>query len=801
MRKIVLLLLSFYSFVSIGQNIKDLSKVNIDKLSDQQVGAYWKKVQQEGKTLQELEVLARMNGVSQLQIDKLRNRILRLQSSTRTNNQKVLPIDNTVGLQQGNIFEEEILTDSTEEKRAKVFGYDFFQNQKISFTPNMNMPTPTNYIISAGDVLLVEVWGATDNSASYKVDNQGFINVNNVGKVRVGGVTFEEAKAKVNSALKRIYAGIAAPTGSYNKVYTGVSLAEVRTISVNVIGEVRAPGSYSISGLSTLLSALYASGGPTENGSFRNIILMRDNRKIAEFDVYDFLLTGSQEGNVSLQEGDVVIVPPYSSAVEVEGEVKRPGVYQLRVGEKLTDLIQFFGGYAPNAYTETLIVERIEGFKRIVKEVKRSEQVSFEMKSGDKLKVHALSNVFQNKMSIAGAVYQPGNYAYREGITIFDLIERAAGVRQEAYLERGILFRTENRVDKQAINFSVKNVLDKTENFTLKANDSIFIYDKAAITNKQKLRIAGAVRNPQTFDFVKGLFVEDLIVMAGGFIEGADATQIEISRQLNDHEFKRVSELILVSFTDDLKVSSGNVELQPNDIVNVRYKKGYTEQAMISVEGQVLFPGVYTLINKQERISDVINRAGGFTPYAFVEGATLVREKDEIEQVQEEQLKELVEITTNEKAKIKTVTKKEFRVGINLKEIMANERSPQNIYLRAGDKILIPTLTQTVEVKGSVLSPSLIRYEKNKSARSYIRGAGGFSSEARKKSVYVMYANGAVKSVRNYLFFNSYPKITPGAIVIVPEKPQRQGMTTAETVSVTTALTTLAILIYNTFKK
>ena len=788
-------------------NLEQLAYINVDQLSDEQIQSFWEKAQAQGYSITDLETAARVKGVPVSQITKLRQRIMSLSTSVKKKT-TTTPSNKPTSSEQ-EIFgrtEKEYQRDSLQPiKKSRVFGYDFFQNPKISFAPTINVPTPESYIINTGDELLVEVWGAAESSTTQKVDNQGNIILPMAGKVHVGGLNFVEAKARINTALRKIYAGISAPEGSYAKVYTGVSIANIRTVKVNIIGEVEAPGTYSLSALSTVINALYASGGPTENGSFRNIQVVRGGKTIAHLDIYNFLLKGSQEGNINLNDQDVIIVPPYKNQVEVIGFVKREGIYEVKEGEKLSSLVDYFGGFKSNAYKDIMVVERIVGAKREVKEVPFSDAGKFAMQGGDKLLVHRLSDIYHNRISITGAVYQPGNYAYSEGMTVLDLIDKAAGVREEAYLNRAILFRSIDRVDKQSLNFSLKDLLEKKQTIALQPNDSLHIYGRDSLIAKPMVRIEGAVRKPQKFAYAKGLYPADLIIMAGGFIEGADQTQVQVARQLNDANFKTISKVYTVSLS---KEGGDSIALEPNDIVTVHYEKGYVPQQVVKIEGEVSFPGFYAILSKEERISSLIERSGGLAPYAYVEGATLVRKKDKNEKddkAQEKQLKKLKKtdkdltlIETKEEEKNPEAS--EYRVGINLKKIMENKNSYQDLVLKDGDVLIIPSEKQTVEVKGLVLAPSLVRYEKGKSTRSYINSAGGFSDNAQKKSVYVVYANGDVKGTSRFLFFRSYPKVAPGALVIVPEKPEKKSLSTTETVSVMTALTTLAILIYNAFK-
>lgn len=796
-------------------NIEQLAYINIDQISDEQIQAFWDKAQAQGYSLTDLETAAQVKGIPSSQISKLRQRIMTLSTSrvNKNNNSQTNKTSSNTQEVFGRTPINRAKDSLTLTEKNRLFGYDFFQNPKISFAPTINVPTPESYIINTGDELLIEVWGATENSTTQKVDNQGNIILPLAGKVHVGGLNFTEAKARINIALRRIYAGIAAPEGSYSKIYTGVSIANIRTVKVNIIGEVQAPGTYSISALSNVINALYASGGPTKNGSFRNIQVVRSGKTIATLDIYDFLLKGSQQGNINLIDQDVIIVPPYRNQVEVIGFVKREGLYEVKEGEKLSNLIDFFGGFTANAYKDNLVIERISGAKREVKEVAISEAEKFAIYGGDKLIVHKLSDIYHNKISITGAVYQPGNYAYKDGMTVLDLINKAAGIRDEAYLNRAILFRTLNRVDKQSVNFSLKDILEQKQTIPLQANDSLHIYGRDSLSLKYFVRIEGAVRKPQQVPFAKGMTPEDLIIIAGGFIEGADHSQVQVARQTNDTDFKIISNIQNIPLSENLE-GKQSIELEPYDIVTVRFQKGYTPQQIVKIEGEIAFPGSYAILSKEERISSLIERAGGFAPYAYIEGATLLRKKgqEKEDNAQEKQLKKLKKVdkelsiieteenTEDKKQKEKNDEKNEYRVGINLKRIMNNKNSYEDLILKEDDVLIIPSEKQTIEVKGLVLAPSLVRYERGKSTKSYINSAGGFSDNAQKRSVYVMYSNGDVKGTKKFLFFRSYPKVAPGAIVIVPEKPERKGMSATETVSITTAITTLAVLIYNTFK-
>lgn len=790
----------------------DVTSVNVDNLTDTQLQTAWARAQAQGYSIDQFVAMARARGMQEAQAMKLRQRLMQLGSATKSTTKGTSSTDKMrKPADEEDIFgysgNEPKDKDPQPEKKNEIFGMDFFKNPKISFTPNLNMATPENYQVGPGDELLVEVWGATEGNFKQKVDAEGNIFLNGVGRIHVAGLSFSEVKAKINSFLKRIYSGISAPDGSYAKIYTGVTITQVRTVKVNIIGEVMVPGTYSLSSLSTVLNALYACGGPSESGSFREISLVRGGKKIANFDIYDFLINGSEKGNLGLQDQDVIIVPPYKNRVWVEGQVKRKGFYEMLSTETLANLVSFFGGFTSDAFTNTLVLERIKEAKREVKEIDFSEISKLKMQNGDRLKVHAITNEYQNRLSIGGAVYQPGVYEYKEGMTALDLLNRANGVKKDASLNRGLIFRTENRVDYQTLSFSVKDLIENKHNITLKDNDSLYIFYKDSLQFKRFVKVEGAVNKPRELSYMENMTVEDAISLAGGLSNGADPSVIEVFRETNDGNFEKLSQAFKVSSNNELKSEGESMVLQPNDVVSVRYIKGFTPLQTVSVMGEVLYPGVYSIQSKNERISDLLERVGGFTPFAYKEGATLVRKKTEEGEIQQEDfLDELIsqESTSTESSKsLKKVAKKtnEYRIGIDVSKILKHKHSKYDLLLNEGDMLLIPSEKQTVEIRGEVLAPSMVRFQKGQSLRQYIDQAGGFSNRAKRRSIYVLYANGSIKSTRTSLFFKNYPELAPGAIIIVPSKPEKKEMSTGETIGIISAITTMGVLIYNVITK
>ncbi len=797
------LLVFFFCFTTIAsaQDLSQLKKLDVSKLTDSQVSLYWEAIQKKGYTMEQIDVLAKYQGVSSLKITEFKRRIQELSNANKNTKIKTSEGDllntDSFGL-KGN----EIPTDSIIEKDL-LFGYDFFNNPKVTFTPNINVAVPKNYQLGPGDELIIDLWGATEISYKGTINNQGAIKIEGVGFIYVSGLSIEKAEGKIKSRLKKKHAGIGAAISSYTKIYTNLNLSKIRTVQINIVGEVKVPGTYSLVSLSTVLNALYAAGGPTKQGTFRNIKLIRDEKTIAIFDIYNYLLSGSEKGNLKIQDQDVIIIGPYKNLVSVEGAVKRPGKYELKEGESLHNLIQFFGGFTSDAYTELLVVERVNGKQREVKEVQLKKASEFLVNAGDKFIVQEVADKFMNKVVITGEVYRPGNYEFKEGMTLENLLEKADGITDEAFLNRGVLVRFHDDTDKENIAFSVSEILKGSSNILLKSKDEIRIFHKEDLREKQIITIQGAVNTPQVLDFVKNLQIEDVIALSGGLTEGGDSKTINVSRRLKDGSFKTLSENFNLSSKGNLEINKGEpFYLQPFDIVNVRYLKGYANQKAVKVKGEVQFQGNYIISNKNERISDLIRRAGGLTSFAYVKGATLYRRKKTENDVKLlETLKAI-----NEKDSISNTTileKKSYKIGIELGKILKKGglRSRYDLILEEGDELLIPSEKQTIEVMGEVLSPSLVRFDKTKSLRNYISNSGGFSQKAKKGKIFVVYSNGEIKTVKNYFFFKTYPKIEPGSVIFVPAKAESKGrMSLQEILGITSAIGTMGLIIQSLTK-
>lgn len=780
-----------------AQNMQsEMSQIEVDDLSDKQVANYWDKIKKEGYTLEQALSIAKTRGMSEMQAQKLETRIRNIGNTDLNKKESEEKDEELVKKEDALSFGLTGEEKDKEEKKEKLFGYDFFNNPNISFTPNLNVATPENYIVGSGDILSVDLWGAAEANYQKKVNRQGAINIKGVGNIHLVGLPIKAARAKIKNYLKRIYSGIGASSNSYNKVNIAVSIKEVRNVQVSIVGEVEVPGSYSLSAFSTVLNSLYAAGGPTKNGTFRKIRLFRAGEKIADFDFYDFLINGSEAGNITVQDQDVIIIKAYEKLVTIEGAVKRPGLYEMKESETVADLLKYCSGFVSNAYKQNIIIERVSGIQKQIVEIPFKELSVEKLKDGDFIKINEIANEFSNRIIIAGAIFQPGNYEYEENLSIGALLKKAEGVTREAFLDRGIIVRTYDKTNKETISFSLRN---KNKNLFLRENDSIYIFNKEELKEKEFITINGAVNKADKFDFMRGMQVEDLIVLGGGLKDGADSNTIDVSRRLKDGSFETISKNFNLKAGENLQgTASNNFILQPFDIVSVRYLKGYTQQKTVFIKGEANFEGEYSIGAKNEKISDLINQAGGLTKFAYIEGAFLTRKNNDLEDEKQLEMisdfakKDTLSVTTDE-------VKKTFKIGINLKKILdykGVEDSKFDLILEEGDELFIPSERQTVKVEGEILSPSLVRYEKGKSFKHYIENSGGFSANAKKSRAYVIHANGDIKTTKRFLFFKSYPDVKPGSVILIPSKPENtKKISTQEIIAITTGLATLGVLV------
>lgn len=798
-----------------------MSQIKVDNLSDDQIRQLVAQMKKNNVTYSQIDGYAAQRGIPDTEVVKLKARITQLNldkelsaNNTKGNNNGLFDAD-TTGRQfndQGDTIyywreKYQQIKDKEdfekEQRRRKIFGTELFSNQNLTFEPNLRMATPPNYKIAAEDELIIDVYGYSEVQHTLKVSPDGYVRIPYLGPVFVNGLTMDEARTRITKQLSTIYGGI--KTGNTS---VQVSLGNIRSIQVTLIGEITRPGTYTLPSLATVANALYVSGGPNENGSFRSIDVVRNGKTIATFDLYDFLLHGDLTNNVVLQDQDIVKVNPYKMRVELLGEVKRPAIFEAREKETLQQVLEFAGGYTDNSFRDVIRALRVTSKAREFVNIPADSVASFRLRSGDKFYIDSVVNRFTNRVTIAGAVFHPGEYALEEKMTVGDLIKRADGVQEVAATARGVVRRLQEDFTPAFINFNVLDAIAGKSNLYLQREDSVVIFSKLAIREPYLVKIDGEINQPGYFSYGDSMQLEDLILMAGGLKDAASLKHVEISRRIRtggSYDSADIRMAITNQFDINADLSQNSAAagfaLQPFDEVMVRRSPSYNQQANVLLDGEVVYPGNYAINSKQERISDVIRRAGGLRPEASAEGALLLRKTFSNEQDSTFLLSKL-EVFNNkvrdsidvEKTRA-TVERNQQLLGIQLDEILAHPGSKYDLLLEEGDVIRIPKKLQTVQLFGEVYFPKKVRFDNSFSFRSYVRGAGGFTSEALRRRSYIVYANGEVKSTRKMLFFNSYPRVKPGAEIYVPAKPERKGMTAGAAAGLASAIASLALVV------
>ncbi len=806
------------SFSIICVNAQQLP-VNIDALTDQQLIQFVNQAQLAGLSEIELETKARERGLSNDQILKLKQRLLSLNllqgGAANNSNGDKQSTDPSSANSMGNLRNKVLIygpayKDSLS-RALRVFGADLFDNENLSFEPNLNIPTPRNYILGVNDQLLIEVFGYSEASFKLKVSPEGTIRVPGLGLIRVLGLTMEDAQKKIRHELTKIYSNIL--TG---KTSVQISLGQIRSIKVTIIGEIKKPGSYTLSSFATIANALYASGGPKDIGSFRKIELLRNGKLIASFDLYDFLLNGDLTKNLGLQDDDIIRVPAYEKRVIVKGAVKRPAIFELSKNENLDEALRYSGGFADIAFKEMIRVKRFASSNKEILSVRPVSFKSFPLLSGDSLIVDSLADVFSNRIMITGEVSYPGTYGSDNVKTLKDLLELSKP-KESAYMERGVIRRLKADYSPISIDFSPTSVLTGATNFNLQREDSIHIYSRAGLLEKYILQIDGEVNKPGEYAFADSMKVLDLIMKAQGFKDGASESSIEVSRRnrtnQNDSTNYSIVKRIDISQSNQINNPDLYFTLEPFDIVFVRKSPHYKEQISVSIEGEVKFPGRYSVISKDEKLTDLIKRAGGLKSEAYTEGALLIRNtfqgrtpadtalfKNKLNilatqsNVNKDNEVKVNGQDTAKNSKFKeSLADQQKPVGIRLPDALQDEKSIFNLLLEEGDVLKIPKRIQTVQSFGSVYVPQKIVYRDGLNLKDIVRESGGFTKDAIKKRSYIVYANGEVaSSSKVLLFFNTYPKVKPGAEIFVPAKDSKKGLSTAEFIGIASGIASVA---------
>ncbi len=772
--------------------MKDWSGVKVDRFSDDELLKYKDYMQSLGLTEAQAEQIAIQRGLPSSEVLKLKTRLAGLQAGVKQPG-KSRPVNRSSDSLD---IDKPMPGEATAKKREiTVFGSELFNTRSEMFEPNLRIPTPTNYVLGPDDELSIDVYGYQETNPRLTVSPEGNINIPNVGYVYVNGLTVEQATKRIRAKMiANGYASIGAGTSA-----VAVSLSKVRTIKITVVGEVRRPGSYSISSLSTFFNALYTSGGPTEKGSLRSIELIRNNKVVQKLDVYDFLLRGDQSHNVRLYDQDIIRIPVAKVQATIKGEVNRPAIYEVLPTETLNDVFEFAGGFTSRAYTANIHILQYTDRERKIKDVRKDLLATYKPGNGDEVEVGRILERYTNRVSISGAVFRPGKYELQPSMTLSQLIKNADGVKEDAFIERALLFRINEDLTKQSFSFNVKNVLNGQEtDIKLKKDDSVAVSSIKEFRQEYTITVDGEVKKPSVYPYYEGITLKDVLLQTGGFTDAAATQHIEIARRINsdiDSVSKTIAQVIEIGTEADLGAKGKDVILQPWDVIIVRSKPGYQSQTIVKLEGEVLHPGAYVLSSKEERISDLIKRAGGLTQQADKTGANITRINTSALQADIERVGRIKKSRdTSDAQLLDDITRPTVKLGLNLNKILAEPYSLEDAILQEGDIITVPKQRNVVKVNGEVMFPTEVVYKEGAGMDYYIDKAGGFTENARKSKVYVLNSNGSAAKTSKFLFFKSYPNVAPGSEILVPRIPEKKngGLSTAEWVAIASGLTSLA---------
>jgi protein involved in polysaccharide export with SLBB domain len=796
-RPVLLVILFLSSVVASAQVITDVSQIKVSQISDAQLKQYLQQATDRGLTDQQIEAELLRRGMPASELDELRLRVQKIRQSDGA----TVSADTTTSSYSGStggkrLYSRQPLQSDllfSDKKTSRIFGAELFSKAGLSFEPDMRMATPKDYVIGPDDQLILNVYGVNLSQQNLRVSPEGTVNVKYAGIVSVGGLTIEGAAALLRSRLSRFY-----PSLANGQTKLELSLGNIKSIQVILIGAITRPGTYTLPSLATLFNALYVSGGPTENGSLRNIELIRNNKVIAVADLYDFLIRGIQTGNVHLQHNDVIRVPYASLLVTLDGQLNRPGIFELKPDETLADAIQYAGSFKSQAFRGRITGRRVADFERSVIDVPGDSLAFFNPQNGDEFVVDSIINRYQNRIIISGAVLKPGAYALQPSMTVKDLIDKARGLKEDVYDGRAILVRTRADLTKEYISVDLKPLLmgEKT-GLLLQKEDSLHVASIFDLRDTTTVTINGAIRRPGDYRFEDNLSLKSLIMKAQGFTDNATGTGIEISRRKRDVQNQPGSdivELIKVNSDKDLSGDATDVILKPFDIVTIKEDPYYKKQISVKVSGEVLMPSVYTLRSREERLSSLIARSGGLLYTANIKGAKLIRQKKD-EVVDTSEIRRLfmsLKKDTTSSPVIEQVKKNTSEVAIDLVFILKHPGSEDDITLEEGDELVIPRINNTVSVMGEVYRPLDIMYEKGKSINSYIANAGGVTRLANRSRTFVIYPNGSSAKINKVLgIFPNNPRVEPGSKIFVPQKPKRQGLDVAKAGIFVSALTAL----------
>ncbi len=800
---IMLLLLCISVNAQTGLFSHDLSSIAIDKISDNDIKTYYEKALDNGITEEKLYDLLAEKGMSDAERDKLKERISLLsiqktpESSTAKSKENASATKNT-----RQVNEDAFKTPMADSKYdSRVFGSELFSKNSMVFEPNLRIPTPSGYIIGPDDELIVNVFGFSEKNYSLLVNSDGSIYIPQVGPLQVSGLSIEQASQRINSKLSStIYKAM---KGGQTNIQ--VTLGKIRSIRVTVIGEAKKPGTYTISSLTSLFNLLYLCGGPSDMGSYRKIELYRGNELKKKIDLYSFLIRGDQKGNVLLQEGDVIRIPYLKTQIILDGKVKHPGKFEMLENEKFTDALDYCGGFSDDAYKGGVSVYQLSENARKITDLDKSQFSLYQPQPSDSIFIGKLQNRYENRLTIKGAVVRPGEYELTANISLKELIQKAGGLKEDVYINRGCISRLNTDKTPIQLSFNIDSVMNGWQKIDLKRDDSVTIYSIFDLRNNFTVNLDGSVNKPGFYKWIENMTVRDLVLTAGGFTDFADVKKIEVARRIKNAEITvanhKQTEIFNVDLSDS--VQSKDFVLQPYDEITVRQKAGYTNQRAILVDGMVMYPGRYNLSMSSERVNDIIKRVGGFKANAD-SSTVIIKRYSGTRQTAEEREKlfsKLLNIKqdslkANERIKNEIIKNYDV-ISINLKKALSNPKGSENMLLDDGDVVIIERNSNLVKVSGDVYFPTLVPLKKGAGLKYYIQKSGSFTRSARRNATLVLYPDGNAKKVRHFLFFRFYPKIRSRAEIFVPQKSNlnRTRISTGEWALMVSALGIIANVI------
>ena len=776
--------------------------VAAQSMSDTQVLEYVKQGLKEGKDQRVLATELARKGVTEEQARRVKE-LYDKQNNTATDDisgtakaearLREQVGDDSVVLMENNPKSEDVVQED------QVFGRNIFNTRNLTFEPSINIATPPNYRLGPGDEVIIDIWGASENTIRQQISPDGTINIGELGPLYLSGMTVEKAQDFLTKELRKIY------SDTNNQIR--VTLGNTRTIQINVMGEVVQPGTYALSAFSTVFHALYRAGGVNDIGSLRKVQLVRNGKKMATIDVYDFIMHGKTQDDIRLEEGDVVIVPTYESLVQISGNVKRPMRYEMKNGETVETLIGYAGGFTSDAYTKSLRMVRQNGKEYQVNTIDDKDYASYRLSDGDMVTAEAILDRFTNKLEIRGAVYRPGIYELNDNVnTVKALIARADSLTDDAFTTRAVLYRLRDNMTREVKQIDVAALINGTiPDIDLQRNDVLFIPSIHDINDWGDVEIAGEVIAPGTYPYADNMTLEDLVIAAGGLKESASLVRVDVARRIKNptsaEDTKEIGEMFTFSLKDGFVVDGEpGFVLQPYDHVYVRRSPAYSEQKNVAIDGEILYGGTYTLTSKDERISDLVKKAGGTTQFAYVRGAKLVRRANanELQRMQDVVVLLRRQMGDERVDSLGIKVDSTFSVGIALEAALKAPGSDADIILREGDVVVVPKYNNTVRINGAVMQPNVVSYKQGKDVKYYIGQAGGYNQVAKKNKKYIIYMNGQIAAVKR----RGKNLVEPGCEIIVPNKRQRQANwgNVLSSLSAVSSIGTMAATIANLVK-